>query len=246
MSSVASSVTTGTKGMFEGDVEKAKEEADFTIHVNPDRPENNMAPLFWVQEHDNQDTPDKMAVYTKLRILCTHIMDVRNKKHIKGQVICGGRVFWVRMPIMPLFLLLNFAAMFDKDAEKESDETIKKNFAVEANKIIQDAERMEVTFCFVMEEGTLVTANLNSNDPPSVDQRAEFRLKDFTVTTHQEAGRNGKLENVGQTFLPGWWNLRVLEDKESALTLAESNDSEDLAAALKRMAIKKKKNGMQC
>ena len=182
------------------------------IHVDWTRPEEHMAPIFFLHLATNCLNESKTAHFDRIRIWLPTIFDLRDLSRITGKNVVGGAAFLVSLPSVPWFMLKDHKLLHD-DTKRSYCERTKLDHAEVANDIADDEERCVTYYLFIMPEDTLCNANLEKWLPPNSDQRVRIKLKqDHRYRTVVTVGNSKTTED--QAFSPGYFDLRVTEEKE--------------------------------
>ena len=129
------------------------------IHVDWTRPEEHMAPIFFLHLATNCLNESKTAHFDQIRIWLPTIFDLRDLSCITGKNVVGGAAFLVSLPSVPWFMLKDHNLLHD-DTKRSYCERTKLDHAEVANKIVEDEERCVTYYIFIMPEDTLCNADL--------------------------------------------------------------------------------------
>lgn len=207
MPSSTTSGKTGASGMTNDEFEtlqQAMDECWQVVMVDFAYPEDNGPPLFTVEKLLQIKSPSGRETTSQVKVHLNSLVDLRDYKATKGKVVLGGAGFLVTMPKIP------FYRRDKKDVEtahsKEMDPcaNTQNSWTTFAHKISrkENADRLLMKVLFVFPNEMLVSADLDSKEAPTKDQKSKLFMRevpcDFTA--------GGKRYQPTQN--PGFWLLQ--------------------------------------
>jgi hypothetical protein len=192
--------------------------ANETICVDTDCPKKNGE--FFIHHISDVSTGDELIDLVK--ITTAHLIDLRDFKHYSGHVVLNGQGFLISRPTVPHFLLYDYKALFEK--EKKRCSRTEEMYKVEVNQIIASPARQVKSILLLFPDGMTCNADMGATTPSSIDQKVNLILRPLAIDTMVKKGSAMVVEN--QSFCPGYWVLRVINDNRRILNL-EENEGED-------------------
>jgi hypothetical protein len=203
--------------------------ADETIDVVIDCPEKNGE--FFIHHIENVSTGDELIDIVK--IIMPHVIDLRDFKHYSGHVVLNGQGFMISRPTVPHYLLYDYEELFGK--EKKRCARTEEKYKVEVNDIIASPARQVKRILLLFPDGMTCNADMGATTPSSIDQKVNLILRPLAIDTTVKKGSAMVVEN--QSFCPGYWALRVINDNRRILKRDEEGDDDDLEKAFAGMNV---------
>lgn len=184
-------------------------------------PEDNFPPLFMVQKLLQVETPSGEEIITQVKVHLHSLVDLRDYKHTKGKVVCGGRALLVTMPKVPFFRHNEEDVQMAHSKEANKCKITQNAYTSFANAVAKDQDRLMMRRLFVFPNEGIVSANLVSDDEPKADQKVKLTMR--KVPTQFKVG--DKVEKPVQN--PGFFLLRLISEEAGELrNKAEESDDE--------------------
>jgi hypothetical protein len=212
--------------LYEGDLDRAVEDADMTVYVDIERPEDNGPPLFAVQCLRLIDSPSGNEVTSQIKIHLHSLIDLRDFRFTKGMVICGGRAALVKLVKIPHYRRDKGDVKALQAKETKPSANDQKAYLTWINDF---KEPPTMNVLFIMPRGMIVSANLDSKDNPAADQRVPLKLNKQLCEFTTGAGANAKDREQEQTS--GFWLMRITSEKAGVLQEEAEDAEDDLDAA---------------
>jgi hypothetical protein len=194
-------------------------------------------PTFFVQLTDQVKTKNHKELYEEVKIWVNDVTDLRDYENYYAHVVCQGRAILVTIPSIPYFRRdkKEIKILFGLEAVRCTNS--ENTYTTAVNAIIKDPSRYLSTHLFELPGDMVVTSNLQSDIPPRGDEKAEFRLRQFSSTA-----KVGKKTSKYQTkeFTPGYWRFRVIADDKLVLSDDEEEEEPDLEDMFKGMKVNSK------
>jgi len=215
--------------LYDGVLRDAIEDADMTVFVDLTYPETNGAPLFAVQALRMIDSPSGNELTSQLKVHLHSLIDLRDFSLTKGTVICNGGALLVMIPRVPFYRRHTETVDVMHKAEKKKCANTQKAYTTFVNDLNKDESRIMMKILFVMPQGTVVSANLDSGLTPTSDQKVKLAMRkqkcDF------ETGSGAKAVQRTQEQNSGFWLLRIVSERAGVLQEEAQVDEDDLDAA---------------
>lgn len=214
-------------------LEEAIEMCDHHIMVDPEFPEGNGHGIVCMH------IPGSLVVTTSkgdkfvsdvLKITIDSLVDLRDYKHTKGQIVLNGKAFLITKPAVSSYLLMNHKELFAVEANPCA--RTEQEHAKWATAVTRDEARRLTTILCIFPDGMTVTNDMQSIEPtaPNTDRVIAYSLREVHAETEVEG------QQLPQSFVPGFFFLRVVE--ESGLIEAAAEEVHSLARAFQGMLVK--------
>jgi hypothetical protein len=224
--STASTSRTGQGPAEFGSIDEARLDADYVVEVDFNKPEKNGAPMFYLQEIVKVKSTDGKCLIWKAKIWANNLVDLRDFELTKGTVVCEGLGFMVKLPAVPYFRRNEKSIKeFNETKEAVRCSRTEEDYLGNVLSIASDPERLMIKYLFVMPDGYVVSANMESELSPNGDQKCKLFIRDHSE--QYETGKDAKKKTREQTWYIGYWMLRIVSMGTCPLqNVADESDSD--------------------
>ena len=216
----------GSRRIFQT-LEEATESVDHVVHVDFAFPEKHGQNLLIQRFDGSLILRFPFATYKEdcVKIAFQHFIDVRDYSQTTGHIVLNGTGFLITTPSVPFYLLYNHQQMYAKFPGCPSK--VKEDHSIWANAVKKNPSRLMSTILCVMPKGVVITSDVWSPEPavPAADKKVKLKLGELSLSFN--ASKQMAHQQTVQTFLPAFWNVRVLSNKPPQELEAEELENED-------------------
>jgi hypothetical protein len=194
-------------------------------------PEDNFPPLFMIQKLLQIETPSAREIITEVKVHLNSLVDLRDYKYTKAKVVCGGRALLVTMPKVPFFRRNEVDVKMAHSKEAVKCKITQNSHTSFANVVANDQDRLMLRHLFVFPNEGIVSADLESDDPPKGDQKVKLTMR--KVPTKCYVGE----EEVQPVQNPGFFLMRLISEEAGVLRDQGEESDDDLQNAFTGMEM---------